>query len=486
MRQRARRRPSPGDRSIHWKPVRDSHYIVASLQPDHGGREELYVDQLVLLRVQELARGVPGRYVIGLLLGGRFECADDRSKFMLVDSLVESPSPLDEESALPAALANVVSQFTPQSSTEILGWYCSDRLAESRFSRTHEAVHTGSFHQRWHTALIVGEGATSGAFFLRDRSASRWFRTPFFEVTPASIANAPKSTCISWGEYLTTDSVAPLGPTSHSTVAAQITPHVATERRPSLWHSLFASSRVRKPEAVLTAPAPKNSAQHAPQIGLNAPLVRPAIRRKPDPHPTPPPRTSVRLITDADDTSISDTPDRYIELARADGFFVTATFDGANPSEQETLWVLNEPYSGLLITMVSDESRVIDASLHYNLHSESADLLQRSFPEHRDSASGTLYVRESCVERLRARCRSLRATGALEPQWKVAPAIYFLTPAEWDSSTSDFDGSDGGSSALQELNRRRVNSLAESIRRQFCLTPDEDPPTETAVRKSTA
>jgi hypothetical protein len=46
----------PVEESIHWKPLRDPHYVVASLQPSDGGRRKIFVRQQVLARVETLVR----------------------------------------------------------------------------------------------------------------------------------------------------------------------------------------------------------------------------------------------------------------------------------------------------------------------------------------------------------------------------------------------------------------------------------------------
>ena len=73
--------------------------------------------------------------------------------------------------------------------------------------------------------------------------------------------------------------------------------------------------------------------------------------------------------------------------------------------------MLHDPYAGLLLTVVANNGRVSDASLHYNLHTTDADVLQSAFSEHRNHEAHVIYVRESCTDDLRARCRRARATG---------------------------------------------------------------------------
>ena len=62
-----------------------------------------------------------------------------------------------------------------------------------------------------------------------------------------------------------------------------------------------------------------------------------------------------------------------------------------------------------------------EASLHYNLRTSADSAEETTAPEHRDVESGTIYGREPCLDNLRALCRRLRATGALERDWKAVP-----------------------------------------------------------------
>jgi hypothetical protein len=184
--------------------------------------------------------------------------------------------------------------------------------------------------------------------------------------------------------------------------------------------------------------------------------------------------SSARRITDDDDTTLGDDPARYIEIARAEGFFVAAKFDAeGGQSGAETLWVLNEPYSGLLLAVVSTNSEVVDATLHYNLQTDAEGLKKAPFPEHRDPESNTIYVRETCMDALRARCRRLRATNALLREWKVTPTISFLTPGEWESIPVLGAAAERGSHVISDLNKARIAELPTGVRSQFHLSVGE-------------
>jgi hypothetical protein len=159
-----------------------------------------------------------------------------------------------------------------------------------------------------------------------------------------------------------------------------------------------------------------------------APPARAAAVESPGPtknrRHTPP-----RVVDDGEDTSASDHPYRYLALARREGFQVSANLEVTVAEGSETVWLLNEEEFGLQITLVTSDVAVVDATLHYNIRVKDDAVLRATSPEHRHVDSRTIYVRESCVESLRARCRRLRATGALQRDWKVRPRIYPPAPA---------------------------------------------------------
>jgi hypothetical protein len=479
----------PTDNSVHWKPLRDPHYVLASLQT--GGCQPIFAEQKVLVRIQDLVRSTLGRHSLGLLLGDRYDCPITMSTYMVIHSLAEYAEPVRDGDAVADAVAALLAQATADRSTGVLGWYCSNRSQDGRLPDRLAAVYKASFPHASEATLVLGEGASSGAFFLWDSAGSRWYHAPFYEVTEQKPGeNRTKPTCIAWPEYMTTDSVVPLS-LLHSPPAAPAYANEVSTRRPSLWHLLVASSEeaprsttnstppsVTEPMARVVSPVgarPPASTEHDEQ---SRPTLRDAVTRS-SKHVTHTDVTRTtgaikHAIDDSADTSASDTPSRYIDVARFEGFFVAATFDSQSPSKDETLWVLNEPYSGFLLTVVTDASRVLDASLHYNVHTRDAVLLEAAFPEHRDLASGTVYIRESSVDELRARCRRLRATNALQREWRVTPTVSLVTPTEWELGIDDDTGTADAPSTIETLSQQRIGSLPEPVRRQFRLTPRDE------------
>src|SRR4051812_28556897 len=86
---RVRRQAMPVASSILWKPLRDSHYIVAGLQPGGAGLRQIFARQSTLREVQALLRSDPEQLVVGLLLGERLDCALTLTPYVLIESHVE-------------------------------------------------------------------------------------------------------------------------------------------------------------------------------------------------------------------------------------------------------------------------------------------------------------------------------------------------------------------------------------------------------------
>ena len=546
MRDQVERRPMPVEQSIHWKPLRDPHYVVASLQPGDGGRRKIFVRQQVVARVEAVVR-VHGRRTVGLLLGQLCRCSVTGVDYLVIESTSDHDL-VGDESELAAQVAEALSAReterhahflkSAEDRLHVLGWYRGVHTVEPRPSLTTAGVHISLFSEPWQTALVVSAGSSAeGAFFLRDTVNSRWFCAPFYELSShAPTPNQPRAAFVNWPQYITAEPVIP----------AEREPVVLAERNKGaqLEQTAFADvkplKRYERPW-LRRSPTKQNGVQRAHNQDANvprgdtlpwrpsplsaAPTEPPEVMRESDDAPTqaresapdrpvsdrPGPRSiepgladtargnkervgsrragrsgeklsiiddgdqrsaghsGTRRISDDDDTAMGDDVARYIAIARAEGFFVAAKFDAVGGQSDETLWVLNEPYSGLLLAVASAISQVIDATLHYNLQTDAEGLKHAHFPEHRDPESKTIYVRETCMDALRARCRRLRATNSLLREWKVTPAISFLTPGEWESIPVSRGDPGGGAHPISDLTNKRIAELPPGVRSQFHL-----------------
>src|SRR5512138_1791353 len=87
--ERVRRQARPVGISILWKPLRDPHYVVASLQPGGGGLRQIFARQSTLSELQALVRGNPEQPMAGLLLGKRLDCSLNLTPYVLIESHVD-------------------------------------------------------------------------------------------------------------------------------------------------------------------------------------------------------------------------------------------------------------------------------------------------------------------------------------------------------------------------------------------------------------
>jgi hypothetical protein len=669
--------------SIQWKPLRDSHYVIASLKPGGGGLRQIFARQSVLREIQAIVRGDRDRPVAGLLLGRRLDCALTGTPYVLIESHTEATLAALDERYIRDAIQTLHGRIGRRNSVEVLGWYCSGWTADAAVSDNIAAVHAACFPERWQTFLSFGKDGDSGAFFLHDPSAARWFHAPFYEVTDAkSNGRAPKTTCVAWPAYLTTSPVvalaeapqpvrvppapAPRAAAAHGrpVVIARRTPtraavfeaaraagqsafgvarslgggivrasHYATatigraraewaarsaqrkaeaeaerereearrareearrakeaaerraareaeerraaevaeqraaeaearraaeaearrkaaeeaerqraaaaeagrkaaeeaarrraaeaeeaerrraaeaeeaERRRAAEvearrQAAEAEARRRADEAearrAMEAEAKREAAEEAQRraaaeaeaqriaaetearrlaeeaeaeaqrraaeaeaeaqrkaieaeeearrkaaeaeedarrqaaeaealrISVQVAAFRKQLARPPvevEGGTRAAPAVAATPTIDHEDTTVSDGPYRYLALARREGFEVSEKIERGTPEHPETVWLLYEQESGLRLIIVTTDEEVREASLHYNLRTDDDSLLRVTPPEHRDLESRTIYRREPCLTELRARCRRLRATGALERDWKVAPTF---------------------------------------------------------------
>ena len=208
--ERVRRQARPAGISILWKPLRDPHYVVASLQPGGGGLRQIFVQQSTLRELQALARN-PEQSIAGLLLGRRLDCSVTSTPYVLIESHVDVTLSSLDERVIAGQIQALRGKVARRKSIEVLGWFCASRSPGAAVSPAHAAIHSACFEERWQTILNFASGGKAGAFFLYDFSAARWFHAPFYEVTDSKPASrAPRPTCVAWPAYLTTANIVPL------------------------------------------------------------------------------------------------------------------------------------------------------------------------------------------------------------------------------------------------------------------------------------
>ena len=331
---RVTRRPLPVSRSIHWMPVRETHHVVASLQPGNGGRRQLFVHQGVLATLREIAGRASNRRIAGLLRGGLFECPATAVTYLVIDSVREHSELSDETPA--TALRDALDSSGGRATAEIVGWFYRARSDDAlpRGFGEDVAAAAAKLLEPWQTTLVMTAGArgADGAFLLWDAGASRGFRAPFYELLDerAIRPNAPKPTQVVWPSYATGDVVAPAPLPEHSRPDVA-RPDIARPDRTSSgrvssrW--TFWRARTRGPHAPRRTGDTEQSISAArgdPATPTDRPIERRATTNATPAHP---PQRQPEPNVEQADTAEGDSIERYIAIARKDGFNIASKFN---------------------------------------------------------------------------------------------------------------------------------------------------------------
>jgi len=488
------REPIPEARSIAWLPVGDPKHFVASLH--HGANRRLFVRQETLAALNAIGAASGRQPILGLLLGALFECPVTHTDFMVVTSLSERTYSIDQAGNASQQLTAAVRAQPRKSHRQVMGWYIAAGTAA--MSVDAEAAHRSVFDQPWPVLLTLGSShdGVRGKFFRWDAAGGLGsYAIPFGELIDEKTfrPGAPLPTAIGWSTYVTGNLIVPIEQSAPTEL-------VSIPLEPGKLSGAKQASNASNGEHYDLASALRRAAtlfqaansQHAPLV--HAPLADDSARPETDadgditisftpgaqanvrsvPDQQPPretrqalstpraPKARDRHETTPAETSAGDSAERYIQIAREDGFVPVASFATApHELQQEELWVLHDPYCGLVLIVISRDSAVLDASLQYNLRVEDPAILHAAFSEHRDLDASTVYRRETCVDRLRTRCRQLRDSEALVHDWTVTPSIYFVTPGEWEALAGDDPR--GGARAIQLLNKRRIAEMPATI-----------------------
>ena len=195
---RVRREARPVAISILWKPLRDPHYVVASLQPGGGGLRQIFVRQSTLGELQALARGNPEQ--------SSLDCSSGS------DWTARSPHAIRFiESHVDVALSSIDERVIAEEIRALRGQVAASQIRRSARLVLHQSIagcggvanargHTrGGFGDRWQTILTLAKAGKAGAFFLHDCSAARWFHAPFYEVTDSKAGSRAPGPRVSHG-----------------------------------------------------------------------------------------------------------------------------------------------------------------------------------------------------------------------------------------------------------------------------------------------
>jgi hypothetical protein len=145
------------------------------------------------------------------------------------------------------------------------------------------------------------------------------------------------------------------------------------------------------------------------------------------------------------------------------------------PKIAESLWILNEPFSGMLLAVAAADDEVTDATLHYNLHTDDAGLLRTPFP----GASRSRFENGVRAGNLYRRLAPAVSTAARNnaPRSRVegfAPSR-FSHPGEWESVAAASDVARHGPAFGRRAERFSNREHTEGVRSSVPPEPDGQP-----------
>ncbi|HEX5830941.1 MAG TPA: hypothetical protein VFY16_08180 [Gemmatimonadaceae bacterium] len=522
----------PLARAVRWIPSADSHHYVALLLRGSGRSHMTFVHQRALVAAIAHARSTADRCVAGLLFGRLHVVPDDGARYVMVHAVLPVPAEFGEDEPLQPEPWLALHPTGAASALLTVGWYRSRSTVGVRLSKDDEWMHVAHFGAEWQTALIVTAG--SGALFAMDRRSARSYCLPFYEVlADGGSRRARRMTCVTWSNYRADETLLPLPAHEWTALATQGTAAVAPRRgsgaswnevlglealsRLLRWRAPFgrahadAKSAAPAPAPIAPMPigpasrltlAPRASSFAMPPIASSiaqrllalraiivpttrapSPAASPARASRATPgaragpcglheHAAAPDAGGERSRGDAER---AERVPPFVEAARADEFRVAGRFAASVGSATgEVLWVLYHPALGVLLEALTDGRALVDASVHYNVRARDAHTLEAAFPEHRNLAAQTIYVREACADvgGIADVSRRLRQLDGLQQQWSVTPQLFLLTPGEWAHFVDSGDSAGGGIAAVTALSARRIASLPSVVLRQTGLGAD--------------
>lgn len=174
----------PLARSVCWRPLGDSYYLLAAILGDARSYYPLFVTQPALREIDDQRLSIEeDAAVVGLLGGTLLRSPEREILFPTVSRLVPIPrlEPGEAgrrifEQALARARAHLASV-----GEIVVGWYRSRPHVGRRLLPGDERLMLELFNQPWQTTLVISPDA-HGSFFRYKREAERSFAVPFYEL----------------------------------------------------------------------------------------------------------------------------------------------------------------------------------------------------------------------------------------------------------------------------------------------------------------
>lgn len=200
----------PLERSICWRPLGDSYYLLAAILGDTRAHYPLFITQPALREIEEQRLAIEDDMpAVGLLGGVRARTPERGIEFATISRVV----PIDDLEAgeagrqkFRAALARARVHLAT-CGEEVIGWYRSRAHVGRRLLAGDERLMLEMFSEPWQTTLVISPDG-HGSFFRFKREAERSFAVPFYELIDEDEAVTIDSSVLPFIGYGPTDRAA--------------------------------------------------------------------------------------------------------------------------------------------------------------------------------------------------------------------------------------------------------------------------------------
>jgi len=226
----------PVSSSIPWTPI-----ASAPASDTYGATFPVFITQQAVAAVLDDRSSTHGSASFGFLTGDILQCPKAGTPYIVIDSVIPSPTPVTEGDREAALLRGrmLAEDEARKTGRVLLGWYHNELLPDGELSPDDADLHVALFDQPWHVVLALGpgdEGQEEGekklaAGFCRWSSDAGWSKRylPFYELLdgPSLLPDGRKVTAVKWQTYRTADVVQP---SDHASLQQAMAPEVP--RRP--------------------------------------------------------------------------------------------------------------------------------------------------------------------------------------------------------------------------------------------------------------
>jgi hypothetical protein len=186
----------PLQRSVCWRPLGDSYFLLAAVLGDQRAHFPLFITQTALLEIEEQRLAIDDQAPVIGLLGGVLARSPERGFLYPTATRIVPLATLEPGEAGRQVFHEALHRARKHLATcgeQVVGWYRSRAQVGRRLLPGDERLMLEHFAEPWHTTLIISpEG--HGAFFRYKREAERSFTVPFYELmdeeTPASVEHS--------------------------------------------------------------------------------------------------------------------------------------------------------------------------------------------------------------------------------------------------------------------------------------------------------